>query len=78
MMELADMQDLGSCAFGVGVQVPIPAPGQKPLLSIKTREVFHAFRGKILDYFFGFFAQQRVRQNCDRQDLNLSKHGNTR
>jgi len=26
MMELADMQDLGSCAFGVGVQVPIPAP----------------------------------------------------
>jgi len=26
MMELADMQDLGSCALCVGVQVPMPAP----------------------------------------------------
>ena len=28
MMELADMQDLGSCALCVGVQVPMPAPNK--------------------------------------------------
>ena len=44
-MELADMQDLGSCAIGVQVRPLLPAPRKKPLLYTKTREVFLAFWG---------------------------------
>ena len=34
-MELADMRDLGSRAFGVGVQIPIPAPRRRGLRIVR-------------------------------------------
>ena len=30
MAELADVQVLGSCAIGVWVQIPLPAPSKRP------------------------------------------------
>ena len=44
MTELADVQDLGSCVFGVGVQVPSSAPEKdrnfdKKLRSFSTKSV---------------------------------------
>lgn len=35
MAELADVQVLGSCAIGVWVQIPLPAPQQKRALEQK-------------------------------------------
>ena len=39
MVELADAQDLGSCTNGVWVQVPLPAPEKRVVVS-KERQLF--------------------------------------
>lgn len=40
MAELADVQVLGSCAIGVWVQIPLPAPQQKRALEQMFQALF--------------------------------------
>ena len=43
--ELADVQDLGSCVFGVGVQVPSSAPKNKEFYENRAPYFLYAFEG---------------------------------
>ena len=54
MAELADAQDLGSCAFGVQVQALLPAPKKREVKPFFTARFFICVRFGLPDFLVEF------------------------